>query len=553
MNMEKASNFKVILALIFLSLIFLMFGNGAINLTHPDEVFYAQTAKEMKQQETWLVPYLFGHPQFEKPIFTFWLLRIGFAWFGVSNFTARFFPAVFAILGIIAVYSLGLSGYKDKRKAFLCALVLMSSGLYIGLARTVFTDMIFSVFILLSLASFFWGYVNTKRKSGGIILFFVFSALAVLTKGPLGFLLPVLIIILFLAIKKELNFLLCKPSLLGLAVFLLLALPWYVLMINKFGKSFIQEFFYNDHIRRFFKAEHPKADTWYLYPLSMIGCMFPWSIFVAGAFIYLFKEIKRNSANPVYLFLASWIFVILAVFQIAHSKLVSYILPLFPALALATGDFISTAIVSRRHRTLPMVLAISWFVLLMFPIGLIVSVTKYSKYVPSKIPVYGFIIFYSVVLAAMLFFLIRRKFMISIYFLSFQLPLVLFFVFSQHQSFDPYVSNKNACEYLLSSHNVEDIILCSKPFVRGVRFYTDKEVAVVNLGRLAANFFSPHPLPYLDTDENALDFLKKRPVTYCILTKTSFKDMQRLARDGGVKVELLKIIGDEYIVKILPS
>ncbi|MDD2689558.1 MAG: glycosyltransferase family 39 protein [Candidatus Omnitrophica bacterium] len=551
--MEKASNFKVILALVFLSSIFLMFGNGAINLTHPDEVFYAQTAKEMKQQETWLVPYLFGQPQFEKPIFTFWLLRIGFAWFGVSNFTARLFPSVFAILGAIAVYFLGLNGYKDKKKAFLCALVLMSSGLYIGLARTVFTDMIFSVFILLSLTSFFWGYTDTKRKASGIILFFVFSALAVLTKGPLGFLLPALIIILFLAIKKELNFIFCRASLLGLAVFLLLALPWYVFMINKFGKSFTQEFFYNDHIRRLFKAEHSKADTWYFYPLSMFGSMFPWSIFVAGGFIYLFKEIKRNSANPIYLFLASWIFVILAVFQIAHSKLVSYILPLFPALALVTGDFISTAIISRKHRMLSMILTVSWFFLLLLPIGLIISVTKYSKYVPSKIPVYGFIVFYSVVLAAMLFFLIRRKFMVNVCLLSFQLPLILFFVFSQQQNFDSYVSNKNACEYLLNNHNVENSILCSKPFVRGVRFYTDKEVAVVNLGRLAANFFSPHPLTYLDTDENALDFLKKRPVTYCILTKTSFKDMQRLARDGGVKVELLKIIGDEYIVKILPN
>lgn len=551
--MEKTSHFKLVSALVFLSLVFLMFGNGVINLTHPDEVFYSQSAKEMMQQETWLVPYLFGHPQFEKPILTFWLLRIGFTWFGISNFAARFFPAAFAILGVIAVYSLGVNGFKDKKKAFLSALILMSSGLYIGLARTVFTDMIFSVFILLSLASFFWGYINAERKTAGIALFFTFAALAVLTKGPLGFFLPALVIILFLAIRKELSFLLCRASLFGLAVFLLLALPWYVFMIGKFDKSFIQEFFYNDHIRRLFEAEHPKADTWYFYPLSMAGSMFPWSIFVLGSFIYLFKMIKRNSTNPVYLFLASWIFVVLAVFQAAHSKLVSYILPLFPALALVTGDFISAAIISRRHKALSVILTISWFFLLVLPIGLIISVTKYSKYVPYKIPVYGFIIFYSFVLATMLFFLIRRKFMVNIYLLSFQLPLLLFFVFSQQQSFDPYVSNKNACEYLLNSHNVENIILCSKPFVRGVKFYTDKQVAVVNLGRWAANFFSPHPVAYLDTDEKALDFLKKQPVTYCILTKTSFKDMQRLARDGGVKVELLKIIGDEYIVKILPS
>ncbi len=70
------------------------------------------------------------------------------------------------------------------------ALILMSSGLYIGLARTVFTDMIFTVFILLSLVSFFLAYCRREKKMLGILLFFIFSGLAVLTKGPIGFLVP---------------------------------------------------------------------------------------------------------------------------------------------------------------------------------------------------------------------------------------------------------------------------------------------------------------------------------------------------------------------------
>ena len=149
---------KHILILIFISWVFFMLGNGLLSLTNPDEVFYAQTTKEMVKHKTWMVPYLFDQPQFEKPILTYWLLRIAFIIFGVSAFSARFFPAFFAGIGVLAVYLLSIVGLKNERKAFWGALVLASSGLYIGLARTVFTDMIFSVLVSLSLVAFYWSY-----------------------------------------------------------------------------------------------------------------------------------------------------------------------------------------------------------------------------------------------------------------------------------------------------------------------------------------------------------------------------------------------------------
>nr|MBU1327676.1 phospholipid carrier-dependent glycosyltransferase [Candidatus Omnitrophota bacterium] len=185
-----------VLILIVLSYLFFMLGNNLLSLTNPDEVFYAQTAKEMIRHHTWLTPYLFDKPQFEKPIFLYWLLRFAFMLFGVSSFGARFFPALFAILGVIAVYFLGVLGFRDNKKAFMSALILMSSGLYIGLARTVFTDMIFTVFILMALVSFLWAYCCREKKMPGILLFFIFSGAAVLTKGLIGFLIPFLTIIL---------------------------------------------------------------------------------------------------------------------------------------------------------------------------------------------------------------------------------------------------------------------------------------------------------------------------------------------------------------------
>ncbi|MDD5618320.1 MAG: phospholipid carrier-dependent glycosyltransferase, partial [Candidatus Omnitrophica bacterium] len=419
------SRLRPIFILIVLSYLFFMLGNSVMDLTNPDEVFYSQTAKEMAQQKTWMVPYLFGQPQFEKPILTYWLLRLGAILFGFSGFGMRFFPALFAMIGVAAIYLMAFSAWKDQKKAFLCALVLASSGLYIGLARTVFTDMIFSVFILLSLASFFLGFVNTNRKKAGLILSFIFSALAVLTKGPLGFIIPASAILLFLGIRKDLKSLFCRYSLWGFLLFLGIAVPWYFFMIKKFGNSFIAESFYNDHIRRLLEAEHRANDSWYFYPASMIFCMFPWSIFVAVSFPYLFKWLRQEAANPIYLFLGCWILVTFAVFQFAHSKLVSYIFPLFPALAIMTGDFIYNRIMDPDKRRFFILLLISCFILLSLPIGLIVSSIKYPGYLPAKNLLYSFILLYAVLPLSMLALILKKKLLASVYLLAFVVFLFL--------------------------------------------------------------------------------------------------------------------------------
>ena len=331
--MKNNKSLKHIIILAVLSYFCFMFGNGLVSLTIPDEVFYTQTAKEMLNNHHWMTPYIFGQPQFEKPIFLYWLLKLGFMIFGINSFAARFFPALFGIIGIVAVYLLGRIGFKDNKKAFISAIVLMTSGLYLGLARTVFTDLIFSVFILLSLLSFYWGFSFRNRKGIGIFMFFVFSALAVLTKGPLGIIIPLLTTVIFLLIKKDIKFLFDRCFIWGFLLFCLISLPWYALMYKLYDNAFIHEFFYNDHYRRIIEAEHRGNDTWYFYPFSMVGCIFPWSIFLVAALFSLPKYLKQKD-NSFYVFLICLICVVFAVFQGAHSKLVSYIFPLFAALGL---------------------------------------------------------------------------------------------------------------------------------------------------------------------------------------------------------------------------
>jgi len=542
-------NLKYILVLICLSYVFLMLGNGILSLTSPDEVFYSLTAKEMMEQKTWMTPYIFGAPQFEKPVFTYWLLRIGFEIFGIAPFVARLFPAVFASLGVIAVYLLGVLGFGNKKKAFISGLVLMSSALYMGLARTVFTDMIFSVLILFSLASFYWGYVKERYKGMGLMLFFAFSAFAVLTKGPLGLLIPLSVILAFLFVKKDLKFLSCGYSFWGILIFAAISVPWYALMIKKYGSAFTYEFFYNDHIRRILEAEHISNDTWYFYPVSVIVGTLPWSLYTVVALFYLFKNLRRNSGQ-IYIFLACWIGVNLLIFLPAHSKLSSYIFPLIPAVALVVGSFVCDAISPRKTSRLFIILSyLNIFIIALFPIALMVNTGLYVKYISSKAPVY--------VLSAALFLLAlvcwrmlaRRRLSGFIFVFSFLVLIILFGALSMHKDIESYVSSRLLCEYLLEKHDIGSTVLTSKPYARGVRYYTGKDIAVLAAGN---NFFSPHPIPFLNTDELAVEFLKIHPVIYCVLKKNALEDVQRIA-GKQFKATMLEKFGDVYVVKVEPK
>lgn len=539
--------FKRVLILIGLSYIFFMLGNGIISLTNPDEVFYVQTAKEMAKHNTWMVPYLFDQPQFEKPIFAFWLLRIAFMFFGVSNYSARVFPAFFAGIGVIAVYLLAFLGFKNEKKAFISALILLSSGLYVGLSRTVFTDMIFLVFVLLSLLSFFWAYVDANRYAQGAVLFFIFSALAILTKGPLGFIIPFLVVLLFLGIRKDYKFLFSRYTIWGFLLFIAVTFPWYKFMIDKFGNAFIREFFYNDHIRRLLEAEHKSADKWFFYPLTMVFCMFPWSIFVFTSFLYLAKRLREKETPPIYLYLFCWITVVFLLFQIAHSKLTSYIFPLFPALAIMAGDFVYSAAYTEKRQSL-VTFIITWFMLLLLPVGLMIMPIKYSVYFTSKSDVYNFIFLYAALLIVMLFFIVKRKLVATVCLLVFQVVVLLAFVFLSHKNVDANLSSKDACHYLLYNCNVNNRILCSKSVMRGVRFFTDKEVAVINIG--GSNFFSTPPIPYLDSDEKVSVFLRSQTLTYCILNRSSMADLYRIAISNGFKINVLNVIGNKYVASV---
>jgi len=524
-----------------------LLGNGLFSLSDPDEVFYSLTAHEMAAKNEWATPLIFGQPQFEKPPLTYWLLEVAFKTWGESPFTARLFPAVFATLGVMAVYFLGLMGFKDERKAFLSAVVLSTCAFYAGMGKTVFTDMIFSVMVLYAFTLFVVGFTNRHRQGIGFIGFYVFCALATLTKSPLGLVVPQAAVILFLLYQRQINFLKTWWVVIGTLVYLAIALPWYVYIYKKFGNAFIHEFFYNDHWRRLLVAEHRGNDHWFFYPMTMIAGLFPWSLFLFAAGVDLFKRLKSSVTVIDYLAL-SWIFAVLMVFQVAHSKLASYILPLFPALALITGNFLGNCLsqVQQRKKVQNLLIA-SFTVLAVLGIAVMAGHKAYRHYVSSLLPMYflsGSLIALSGLGITLAF---KERFQLALYVLALSLAPIFLTAFMVRTDLEGYVSSHEASEYIPQRSLGEMTVLTSKANARGIRYYTGQDIAVVDYS--GKPFFSPHPVPILDTTGKIIHVLESQRVTFGVIRKTAYQDILKNCADR-FHVSLLRVIGYDYIIRI---
>jgi len=536
------------LILLFLSIALFLGGNNLVHLTDPDEVFYTLTAREMADRNEWLTPYIFNQPQFEKPILTYDLIRVSFDAFGQTPFAARFFPAVFACFGVLGIYALGLFGFGNERRAFLAALVMATSAFYMAMAKTVFTDMIFSVLILYSLLSFYLAYLNPDFRRAGIFSFYIFAALAVLAKGPLGLLIPLAAVIIFLLYQREISFLKTPWFLIGFGLCLVISIPWYWYEISKYGDVFIKEFFVNDHWRRLTEAEHRSNDTWYFYPITMLAGLFPWTLFVAAAFVDLFKRLKFT-IKPFEYFLLSWILVVFIIFQVSHSKLASYILPMFPALALLAANYIDERLEQYQHRVLKIFAYCMIGFLTVLGIGVLAAHKAYDVYIPTLVPAYWL----SAVLISLggisLVLLFREKIREALILLGFSLVSIFITAFMIVGFIEPHISMNEACLYVPSLAMKKTTILTSKPYARGVAFYTHQEVAVLNIA--GENYFSPHPIPIITTEEALEIFLAAQQETYAIVRKSQYEDIKKHVSDK-FQVNLLKISGRNYILKIDP-
>ncbi len=201
------------------------------------------------------------------------------------------------------------------------------------------------VFTTLVAGAFFVFYLwYDRRRSAYLHGFALLAALAILTKGPVALVMLLPAAVLFLLFQRDragLRAFLVHPWWL---VLFAVAAPWYLYATLVHGRAFTWEFLVHDNWHRILRAEHPSLDHWYFYPGVIVVGMLPWT----GLFAFLGAGFREHRALHVYLL--TWIGSVYVVFALAHSKLPSYILPLFPALALLVAVSVAAGAASARRR-----------------------------------------------------------------------------------------------------------------------------------------------------------------------------------------------------------
>lgn len=309
---------------------------GKIPLIDPDEGRYAEIPREMLEQGDFVTPFLNYVKYFEKPPLHYWLSAASLAVFGENEFAARLPGALMGLLTVLLVYHLGRKLF-GRREGLLAALILGTSTGFLVQARIDITDMTLTCCLSGALGAFLLAiFEDEARKGLYYYLFYACAALAVLAKGLIGIVLPGGIIFFYLLLSGRWRLLKEMRFISGTALFLLIASPWFVLVSLK-NPEFARFFFIHEHFERFLTKVHGRYQPiWFFIPV-LIGTMLPWSFFIPNAMQGIWRE-RRRVEGSSRLYLAVWAILIFVFFSKSNSKLVPYILPVFPPLALLMGS-----------------------------------------------------------------------------------------------------------------------------------------------------------------------------------------------------------------------
>jgi 4-amino-4-deoxy-L-arabinose transferase-like glycosyltransferase len=318
---------------------------GSAPLVNPDEGRYAEVPREMVASGDWVTPRLDGVPYFEKPPLMYWAVAACERLLGPSEWSVRLAPAVLALAGVLLAYGAGRRLY-GRDAGFWSAIVLGTSLLYIAFVHLLGLDMGVSVLMSAALFCFIAGVREQPGRARRLLFWGLYAsaALATLTKGLIGFLIPGAVMFLWLLLIGQWRRL--RPFYLpsGLVVFLAIAAPWHVLMAQR-NPDWAHFYFIHEHLERFSDKGHGRYQPfWFFIPIVILG-VFPWTGFLWGSFREaLAGGWVRRRENAEAWFLVIWAGFILLFFSKSQSKLVPYILPVFPPLAVLVGRWLAATL-----------------------------------------------------------------------------------------------------------------------------------------------------------------------------------------------------------------
>lgn len=309
-----------------------------------DEGRYAEIPREMVASGDWLTPRLNGIKYFEKPPLQYWVTATAYGVFGEHHWTARLWPALSGLLGVLLVYYGGRRLFGPAA-GFFSALALGGSAGYIAVGHLNALDMGLTFFMTGALIAFLLGQrdgASAESRRRWVLCAWACAAFAVLSKGLIGIVLPAATLAIYVLLERDYGLLRRLHWGSGVTIFMAIAAPWFVL-VQLANPEFARFFFIHEHFERFLTTVHRRVEPWwFFFPILAVG-MLPWVTLLPQALLRGWRSVDRHDSFKPQRFLVIWALCIFTFYSLSNSKLPSYILPIFPALALLVGLWLAQA------------------------------------------------------------------------------------------------------------------------------------------------------------------------------------------------------------------
>lgn len=315
---------------------------GARTLVPSDEGRYAEIAREMAATGDFLTPHLNGIRYFGKPPLQAWATALSFSVFGLGEWQARLWTGLCGLAGIFMVFLAGRRLY-NAATGIAAALVLGSCFFWAAASHVASYDMGLSAMLTCALCAMLIAQrpaASPRERRNWMFSCWTAMALAVLSKGLIGILLPGVVLVLYTLVSGDRRVWKRLHIVPGLALFLAIAAPWFVL-VSLENPEFPAFFFIREHVGRFISDVHGRQQPWhYFLPFLVVGIT-PWFRVLAQS---LRHGVRASAARfDPGRFLVVWAASIFVFFSLSHAKLPAYILPVFPALALLIAHYLDSA------------------------------------------------------------------------------------------------------------------------------------------------------------------------------------------------------------------
>jgi 4-amino-4-deoxy-L-arabinose transferase-like glycosyltransferase len=318
----------------------LLYPSLSFHLLEPDEGRYAQIPREMLERGDWVVPHLQGQPYLDKPPLLYWLVMLSYQAFGVAEGPARLIPALAVHATILLLYLLGRRSLGE-RSAFWGAIFLTVAPGFAGMGRLLIMDGLLTLWVTLALLATFEAVRGERFRVGWWYLAAMAAGLGVLTKGPIPLLLLAPPVWLHRRLTGHQVPIGWKHLVGFLAVVATVNVPWYAGIFLR-EPVFLRYFFWEHNVLRFVQPFDHLQPVWYYLPI-LLGGLLPGTVLLYAYVRHLTSgDVERTSTRTpehgFWLLAGGWC---LFFFSMSGCKLPTYVLPAFPCLCLALGDFVA--------------------------------------------------------------------------------------------------------------------------------------------------------------------------------------------------------------------